>query len=54
MFITGTGAGIVAVGAVDGRPLPLAPGPVTALVQSAYAAASLSDSLTVLIPASDS
>lgn len=36
-FLTGSGAGIVAVASVDGRALPGAPGPVTARVRDLYA-----------------
>jgi branched-chain amino acid aminotransferase len=36
-FLTGSGVGIVPIGAVDGRSLAAAPGPVTRLVQEAYA-----------------
>jgi branched-chain amino acid aminotransferase len=38
VFLTGTGAGIVAVGAIDGRTLPAAPGPWTSALDAAYRA----------------
>jgi hypothetical protein len=34
-FLTGSGAGIVAVAAIDGRELPDAPGPLTSLAATA-------------------
>lgn len=36
VFLTGTGAGIVPVGRIDGRVVPLAPGPVTQQLRMLY------------------
>jgi branched-chain amino acid aminotransferase len=36
VFLTGTGAGIVPVASIDGRTLPAAPGPFTAMLDDAY------------------
>jgi branched-chain amino acid aminotransferase len=36
VFLTGTGAGIVPVASIDGRSLPAAPGPFTAMLDDAY------------------
>ena len=46
-FLTGSGAGVVPIAAVDGRDLPSAPGPVTKLVQEGYARAVCDPALTL-------
>jgi branched-chain amino acid aminotransferase len=46
-FLTGSGAGIVAVASVDSRELPDPPGPVTQSVRHAYASAVCDPALTV-------
>jgi branched-chain amino acid aminotransferase len=48
-FLTGTGAGIVSVGAVDGRVLTAAPGPITRKVRELYDAAVRSAEYTLLL-----
>jgi branched-chain amino acid aminotransferase len=46
-LLTGSGAGIVAVAAVDGRELPGPPGPLTRLIRERYARAVVDPLLTV-------
>ena len=48
-FLTGTGAGIVAVAAIDGRPLPTAPGRYTTALDAAYRATWADPAYTVAI-----